>query len=48
MPLLIRDEEMSDMSIAERQASGMNRYHEVWEGVDVMAPLANIEHHQLG
>ena len=32
---------------AERQASGADRYDEVWDGVYFMAPLANPEHQRL-
>ena len=33
--------------VAEREASGADRYDEVWEGVYVMSPLADIEHQDL-
>ena len=44
MALMVLDEEMEDRLIAERQASGGDRFDEVWEGVYMMAPLANNEH----
>lgn len=47
MPVLIHDEELSKTLIEERQASGLDRYDEVWNGVYVMSPLANIEHQDL-
>jgi Uma2 family endonuclease len=47
MVALITDPVMQEQLIAQRQAAGSDRYDEVWEGVYVMAPLANDEHQDL-
>jgi Uma2 family endonuclease len=47
MALMVLDQDLEDRLIAERQASGGDRYDEVWEGVYMMAPLANNEHADL-
>ena len=47
MVALITDPALEQQLIAERQASGADKYDEVWEGVYVMAPLANNEHQDL-
>lgn len=47
MKLLIHDLELSESLIADRQAHGHDRYDEVWNGVYVMSPLANLEHQDL-
>jgi len=47
MPVLIHDEDISDALIADRQATGLDRYDEVWNGVYVVSPLANVEHQDL-
>jgi Uma2 family endonuclease len=47
MNLLVCDPEKVERLIAERKASGFDRYDEVWEGVYIMAPLANNEHQLL-
>jgi Uma2 family endonuclease len=47
MTLLVTDPELEARLIAQRQASGGDRYDEVWEGLYVMAPLANNEHQDL-
>jgi len=44
MALMVLDQQLEDRLIAERQASGGDRFDEVWEGVYMMAPLANNEH----
>src|SRR5688572_7056124 len=50
MAVLVTDPDLEERLIAERQASGGDRFDEVWEGTYVMAPLANDEHQaiQLG
>src|SRR5207247_8232282 len=47
MSVLICDRAISRDLIAERKALGLDRYDEVWNGVYVMAPMANDEHKQL-
>jgi Uma2 family endonuclease len=47
MAMMILDQYVAKRLIAERQASGADRYDEVWEGVYMMAPLANNEHQDL-
>lgn len=47
MPLLIHDETISEVLIAERQASGLDRYDEVWNGIYVMSPIADNSHQDL-
>jgi Uma2 family endonuclease len=47
MTLMVLDAELRDRLIAERQACGSDRYDEVWEGIYMMAPLANNEHQDL-
>jgi len=47
MALMVLDPEVEDRLKAEREASGADRYDEVWEGVYMMAPLANNEHQDL-
>ena len=47
MPLLVTDPRDQQRLIAERQASGADRFDEVWEGTYVMAPLADDEHQEL-
>src|SRR5687768_1833214 len=47
MDLLVTDPRDQERLIAERQASGGDRFDEVWEGTYVMAPIANDEHQEL-
>ncbi|MCE3017999.1 MAG: Uma2 family endonuclease [Pirellula sp.] len=47
MAVLVCDEEIAEELIAKRQASGGDRYDEVWNGVYVMSPIANNEHQSL-
>lgn len=47
MAPVVLDPSVEEPLIAERQASGVDRYDEVWEGVYMMAPLANNEHQDL-
>jgi Uma2 family endonuclease len=47
MAMMVLDDEIAKQLIAERQASGADRYDEVWESVYMMAPLANNEHQDL-
>ncbi len=44
MALLLLDRLEEERLIRERQESGGDRYDEVWDGVYVMSPLANLEH----
>jgi len=47
MPTLVLDPDVEERLKAEREASGADRYDEVWEGVYMMAPLADDEHQDL-
>lgn len=47
MSMIINDESVAKELIAKRRASGADRFDEVWEGVYVMAPMANNEHQDL-
>ena len=47
MALMVLDPSVEQRLKAEREASGADRYDEVWEGVYMMAPLANNEHQDL-
>jgi Uma2 family endonuclease len=47
MPTLVLDPYVEERIRAEREASGADRYDEVWEGVYMMAPLADDEHQDL-
>jgi Uma2 family endonuclease len=44
MAVLVTDPDVGEELIAARRASGADRFDEVWEGLYVMAPLANDEH----
>jgi Uma2 family endonuclease len=47
MALVVLDPSMEKRLKAEREASGADRYDEVWEGVYMMAPFPNNEHQDL-
>jgi Uma2 family endonuclease len=47
MATLVLDPQVEERIKAERAASGGDRYDEVWEGVYMMAPLADDEHQDL-
>jgi Uma2 family endonuclease len=47
MALMVLDPTVEKRLRAEREASGLDRYDEVWEGIYIMAPLANNEHQDL-
>ena len=47
MAVLITDPILEDQLKAERQLTGADRFDEVWEGVYMMAPLADDEHQDL-
>lgn len=47
MAMLVLDSYVEEQLKAERAASGADRYDEVWEGVYMMAPIANNEHQDL-
>lgn len=47
MALMVLDPVFEEQLKAERHTSGAHRYDEVWEGVYMMAPLANIEHQAI-
>jgi Uma2 family endonuclease len=48
MAILVTDPYVEEKLKAEREASGADRFDEVWDGVYVMPPLANNEHQDLG
>jgi Uma2 family endonuclease len=47
MALLVNDAELERELIADRQARGVDQFDEVWDGVYVMAPIANDEHQEI-
>jgi Uma2 family endonuclease len=47
MALLVLDPAKARHLIRERRKNGLDRYDEVWDGVYVMAPIANNEHQSL-
>ncbi len=47
MPTFICDPELEKRLRAERALTGADRFDENWDGVHVMAPLANNEHQQI-
>jgi len=47
MALMVLDPTEERRIKAEREASGLDRYDEIWEGVYMMAPIANIEHQHV-
>ncbi len=47
MALMVLDPTIEEQLKADRELSGADRYDEVWEGVYMMAPLANNEHQDL-
>ena len=47
MATLITDPSLEERLRAEREASGADRFDEVWEGIYMMAPMPNNEHQQI-
>src|SRR5262245_8621189 len=47
MPTLVLDPKIEEDLLEQRRAWGADKFDEVWDGVYVMAPLANVEHQQL-
>jgi Uma2 family endonuclease len=47
MVAMVMDEALERRLIARRRATGADRYDEVWDGIYVMSPLADIEHQDL-
>src|SRR5437868_1579476 len=47
MAALVLDPSLEDQLKRERALTGADRFDEVWDGVYVMAPLANNEHQFL-
>ncbi len=47
MVALITDPDLEQALIAKRQAMGVDKYDEVWDGVYIIAPMANDEHQDL-
>jgi Uma2 family endonuclease len=46
-PVLVLDPIARDAIIAQRRASGADRYDEVWKGTYIMSPLPSLEHQRL-
>lgn len=44
---LILDGEITDQIIRDREQRGINQFDEVWEGVYVVSPLADLEHQYI-
>lgn len=47
MAMMINDASIERQLIASREATGADRYDEVWEGTYMMAPMPNTEHQQI-
>ena len=47
MPTLIHNEYIEEQLLAERQASGLDTYDEVWDGVYFMAPDPDLQHQKV-
>jgi Uma2 family endonuclease len=47
MALLVMDPEVERRLRAEREATGMDRRDEVWDGVYIASPLPDVEHQRL-
>ena len=47
MTTMITDPSLEESLKAERQATGADRYDEVWEGTYIMNPLPNDEHQEI-
>lgn len=47
MTLVVNDLSLVERLKTERRQTGADRFDEVWEGVYMMAPLANNEHQEL-
>ena len=47
MAILVTDRWLEERLKAEREASGADRYDEVWEGICMMTPMPNTEHQYL-
>lgn len=47
MPTLVTDPKIEQQLLERRRASRGDRFDEVWDGVYIMAPLANLEHQAL-
>jgi Uma2 family endonuclease len=47
MPTLINDPFLEEALIADRRERGIDKFDEVWDGVYVMAPIANNEHQDI-
>ena len=47
MSVLVDDPYVAERLLAERRASGADRYDEVWEGIYMMTPIPNTEHQRI-
>jgi Uma2 family endonuclease len=47
MPTLVLDPHIEEELLEQRRAWGGDKFDEVWDGVYVMAPMANLEHQEL-
>jgi Uma2 family endonuclease len=44
MPTLVIDPRLEEQLLEQRRAQGGDKFDEVWDGVYIMAPMANVEH----
>ncbi|MBV8782086.1 MAG: Uma2 family endonuclease [Phycisphaerae bacterium] len=47
MPMLVNDSRLEEELIADRRERGIDKFDEVWDGMYVMAPIANNEHQAI-
>src|SRR4051812_46183471 len=47
MAMMVLDSYVEERLKAERAETGLDRYDEVWEGIYIMAPIADIEHQDI-
>src|SRR4051794_19982634 len=47
MATLVMDPHIEEELLEKRRAWGGDRYDEVWDGVYIMSPLANVEHQRV-
>jgi len=47
VPTLITDPHIEEELLEQRRAWGGDKFDEVWDGIYIMAPLANLEHNEL-
>jgi Uma2 family endonuclease len=47
MTVLVNDPRVAEAVLAKRRGSGLDRFDEMWDGVYVVAPIANNEHQHI-